>query len=239
MMKKSIHNAEHYTWGNNCEGWHLLKSESLSVIQERMPYNATEQLHYHQSSQQVFYILSGIATFEINGQIEIISSDESIHVPRKTLHRISNRNQEDPTFIVISEPKSHGDRIEIVDYTNELKEPIKTLNYEWLEKYFRLESGDIISLSNPKEEIIDKGGFIFYARMNKQIVGTVALLKETDEVFELGKMAVTGKAQGYGIGTVLMEHCLNICKQHSIQKLILYSNTKLGGSRTSLPQIWF
>ena len=126
--------------------------------------------------------------------------------------------------------KSLRDVVEIIDYSDETREPVKTLNYEWLEKYFRLESGDILSLSNPEEEIIDKGGFIFYSRMNNEIVGTVALLKETDEVFELGKMAVTDKAQGYGIGTVLMEHCLNICKQHSIQKLILYSNTKLGAA---------
>lgn len=128
---------------------------------------------------------------------------------------------------MISEPKSHGDRIDIIDYSDELKEPIKTLNYEWLEKYFRLESGDILSLSNPKEHIIDKGCFIFYARMNNQIVGTASLLKETNEIFELGKMAVTHKAQGFSIGNMLIEHCLNVARQNSIQKLILYSNTKL------------
>ena len=36
-MVKSIKNAEHYQWGNACDGWHLLKSETLSVIQEKMP----------------------------------------------------------------------------------------------------------------------------------------------------------------------------------------------------------
>jgi hypothetical protein len=30
-----------------------------------------------------------------------------------------------------------------------------------VEKYFRVEEGDVVSLSNPQEEIIDKGGFIF------------------------------------------------------------------------------
>lgn len=56
--------------------------------------------------------------------------------------------------------------IEIIDYSDELNEPIKTLNYEWLEKYFRVEEGDMRSLSNPKEQIIDKGGFVFYAKLN-------------------------------------------------------------------------
>ena len=117
--------------------------------------------------------------------------------------------------------------VEIIEFTNELKAPIKTLNYEWLEKYFRVEKGDFISLSNPKESIIDKGGFIYYAKLNNEIVGTVSLLKKTDTIFELGKMAVSKKAQGFKVGTILLEHSLNIAKQKQIKKLILYSNTIL------------
>jgi quercetin dioxygenase-like cupin family protein len=114
-MIKSIENADHYTWGVKCDGWHLLKSDTLSIIQERMPQNTKEQLHYHQFAQQVFYILSGTATFEINGNEQIVSTSESIHIPPKTVHRISNRHDQELTFLVISEPKSHGDRIEIND----------------------------------------------------------------------------------------------------------------------------
>lgn len=226
-MKISNQNAEHYIWGSDCDGWHLLKSDTLSVIQEQMPPGTSEQLHCHEFTQQVFYILSGKATFEINGQTEMISANESIHIPRKTLHRISNAQQEHLTFIVISEPKSHGDRIEIIDYSEQLKAPIKTLNVEWLEKYFSVEPNDIIQLSNPKEEIIDKGGMIFYTKHNNEIVGTASLLKVENNIYELGKMAVTDKCQGHGIGNVLMEHCLAVAKQQGIQKLILYSNTKL------------
>ncbi|MDH5399470.1 MAG: hypothetical protein OEX02_15075 [Cyclobacteriaceae bacterium] len=63
--------------------------------------------------------------------------------------------------------------IEIVEFSDERSEQIKTLNYEWLEKYFRIEKGDVISLSNPKEQIIEKGGFIYYAKLNND---TPALL---------------------------------------------------------------
>jgi len=118
-------------------------------------------------------------------------------------------------------------KIEIIDFSDKLQKPIRTLNYEWLEKYFRIEKGDMESLSNPKEQIIDKGGFIFYAKMNNEIVGTASLLKKTDLIFELGKMAVTEKAQGYGIGKILLEHCLKVAKQKRIQKLVLYSNRQL------------
>lgn len=118
-------------------------------------------------------------------------------------------------------------KIDIIDYSDELKEHIKTLNYEWLEEHFYVEEGDETSLSNPKENIIDKGGFIFYAKYDNEIVGTASLLKKTDHIFELGKMAVAKSAQGLGIGKVLMEHCLEFARKNQIRTLILYSNTKL------------
>jgi|TARA_B110000261_G_C12926766_1_gene294785 hypothetical protein len=53
-MKKSKENSEHYNWGNNCSGWYLVKSESLSVIEELMPPKTHEIKHYHNNSQQFF-----------------------------------------------------------------------------------------------------------------------------------------------------------------------------------------
>ncbi|MFV8465225.1 hypothetical protein [Flavobacterium sp. LB1P62] len=54
--------------------------------------------------------------------------------------------------------------VEIIPFTTALTEPIKTLNIEWLNKYFKVEPKDEIVLSNPQGEIIDKGGMIFYAK---------------------------------------------------------------------------
>jgi N-acetylglutamate synthase-like GNAT family acetyltransferase len=122
------------------------------------------------------------------------------------------------------------DKIEIIDYIDELQEHIKNLNFEWLEKYFRVEEGDMVSLSNPQKYIIDKGGHIYYAKLNDEIVGTASLLKRSETIYELGKMAVADKAQGHGIGTILIEHCLNIAKQKQIKTLILYSNTILASA---------
>ena len=118
--------------------------------------------------------------------------------------------------------------IEIIDYSDELKEYIKTLNVEWLERYFYVEPSDVTELSNPQEEILDKGGWIYYARYNGKVVGTASLIQVEGDIYELAKMAVTDSAQGLGIGTALMEHCLAVAKEKKISKLILYSNTSLG-----------
>lgn len=117
--------------------------------------------------------------------------------------------------------------IEIIDYSDELKEYIKTLNYEWLEEYFHVEEGDRVSLSDPQKYILDKGGFIFFAKRDEEIVGTASLLKKNDGIFELEKMAVAKNAQGLGIGKLLLEHCLEFAKQKQMDSLILYSNTIL------------
>lgn len=112
-MKVSIKNAPNYKWGDNCDGWHLLDSQQLSVIQERMPPGTREFLHYHQESQQVFYILDGQATFILNEEELRLEAGESLSVPAGTAHQIQNLSSADLHFLVISHPKSHGDRIHI------------------------------------------------------------------------------------------------------------------------------
>lgn len=112
-MITSTENAEHYTWGDNCDGWPLLRSDRLSVIQERMPPGTAEQLHYHELAQQVFYILSGTATFEIEGEVRTVAAGQSIHIQPKSKHRILNNGDIDLHFLVISEPKTLGDRVNL------------------------------------------------------------------------------------------------------------------------------
>jgi mannose-6-phosphate isomerase-like protein (cupin superfamily) len=109
-MTKSIKNSEHYNWGLNCDGWHLLKTDTLSVIQERMPPGTSEREHYHRHSQQLFYVLAGVGTFELEGQSIQVKANQSLHIPRGSRHRISNNENTILEFLVISEPKAHGDR---------------------------------------------------------------------------------------------------------------------------------
>jgi mannose-6-phosphate isomerase-like protein (cupin superfamily) len=112
-MITSTDNAEHYTWGTNCDGWHLLRTDSLSVIEECMPPGTSERLHYHVRAQQVFYILSGAATFEVEGELKTVTANQSIHIKPNAKHRILNNSGIDLHFLVVSEPKAHGDRVNI------------------------------------------------------------------------------------------------------------------------------
>jgi N-acetylglutamate synthase-like GNAT family acetyltransferase len=117
--------------------------------------------------------------------------------------------------------------ITIVPYKEAYKDHIKILNYEWLEKYFAVEPNDVVQLSNPKEEILDKGGKIFFALDGDSVIGTASLLKVNNEEYELAKMAVTEAYQDKGVGKMLMDYCIDEAKKLQAKKITLVSNTKL------------
>jgi mannose-6-phosphate isomerase-like protein (cupin superfamily) len=104
--------AEHYIWGDQCDGWHLVKSKNLSVIQERMPPDSRESKHYHQHAEQFFYILSGVATMQLDNETVIIKANQGMHIKAGVVHQLSNLGTSDLHFMVTSTPPSHGDKIE-------------------------------------------------------------------------------------------------------------------------------
>jgi len=109
-MKISKQSAEHYIWGDNCDGWHLVKNQELSVIHEKMPANTAEVKHYHQDAKQFFFVLSGTAAMEIGDKEVILNQHEGIEVPPQIPHQMFNKSNEEIEFLVISQPNSRGDR---------------------------------------------------------------------------------------------------------------------------------
>ena len=104
-------NAKHYTWGNSCDGWHYLNTNSLSVIKERMPVGCFEEMHYHNVAQQLFYIVEGVASIRMNEVTYTVNQGSALHVPAKTSHQLRNDGKSELVFLVISQPHSHGDKI--------------------------------------------------------------------------------------------------------------------------------
>jgi ribosomal protein S18 acetylase RimI-like enzyme len=119
-------------------------------------------------------------------------------------------------------------KITIIPFKDDLAHHFTNLNKAWVKKYFEIEPLDEKMLSNPMHYYIDEGGFIFFAMYNNEVAGTFALLKVSDTVFELSKMAVDEKFQGKNIGNAMMEFCLQEAKRLQLKKVILYSNTILG-----------
>ena len=118
--------------------------------------------------------------------------------------------------------------INIISFQEKYAEDFYNLNIEWLKTFFYVESFDEEVLSKPQNYIINKGGYIFFAKIKDTIVGTVALMPTQDmTVFELTKMAVSPKYRGLKIGQLLMQYCIDFSKQNNFEAIILYSNTLL------------
>lgn len=106
----STANAQHYHWGQACDGWHLLALDELSVIEERMPPGSFEQRHRHARARQFFYVLEGELTIELEGVEHRLQPGEGLHVPPGSAHQVRNIGFADARFVAVSSPKSHGDR---------------------------------------------------------------------------------------------------------------------------------
>jgi len=100
----------------------------------------------------------------------------------------------------VMEKKKERDslKVEIVDYLPEYQGVFRSLNVEWISKYFTMEESDNKALDDPQGYILDKGGLILVARYEDEPLGVCALIKMNDGEydFELAKMAVSPKAQG-------------------------------------------
>ncbi len=108
-------NAEHYTWGMAggaaCDGWHLVRTPELSVIQERMPPGTSEARHFHERARQFFFVLEGEAVLEVEGMEHQLTAQQGLEVAPVRAHQLFNRAAADLHFLVISQPPSHGDRV--------------------------------------------------------------------------------------------------------------------------------
>ena len=110
-MIVSIENAEHYVWGEVCDGWHLIKREELSVIQERVPAGAAEVMHYHHHARQFFYILAGEATIVYEDQKVRLQQGDGVEIGPRVKHQFKNRFDVNVFFLVISVPSTRSDRV--------------------------------------------------------------------------------------------------------------------------------
>lgn len=119
--------------------------------------------------------------------------------------------------------------IEIVSYKPLYNDAFKSLNEEWIARYFKIEPHDLEYLNYPKEHIIDRGGFIFVALYKKNPVGVCALCKMDvgKYDYELAKLAVSPKAQGKGIGMLLCRAAVDKVKSMGAKTVFLESNTIL------------
>ena len=117
--------------------------------------------------------------------------------------------------------------VSIVNYSPEFKQAFRDLNYEWINKYFKVEASDLKMLENPETYILAPGGAILIALYHGEPVGTSALIKMENGTYELAKMSVAPNMQGKKIGLRLGEAVIEKAKELKASKLFLETNSTL------------
>jgi GNAT superfamily N-acetyltransferase len=124
-------------------------------------------------------------------------------------------------------PLMPHDGLRIVPYRAEHAEAFRDLNLAWIRKYFTVESRDTRDLGDPDTYIIAPGGYIFMAELKDEVVGTCALMREDEGIFELAKMTVAESVRGLGVGRALGEAAIAHARAIGARRVELLTNSSL------------
>ena len=117
--------------------------------------------------------------------------------------------------------------VTIIDYQEIYQPDFKRLNLAWISRYFTVEPHDLEQLDDPQHYILQGGGHILLAKIETDIVGTVAMVRVAAGVWELAKMAVDEAFQGRQIGHRLGEAAIAWARQQQGREIFLESNRRL------------
>lgn len=79
-----------------------LKRQSLA--EAIVPPGAITNEHFHVDTEEIYYILSGVGRFEMNGESADVKPGDGIAIPPGSKHRIRNTGVEDLVFLCICVP---------------------------------------------------------------------------------------------------------------------------------------
>ena len=119
------------------------------------------------------------------------------------------------------------DNLKIVPFNKDYKPAFEFLNRAWIEEYFVMEEEDLKTLQNPESYVLEKGGEVFFAILDGEVVGTAAMIQTDKGIYELAKMAVARQFQGLGIGKKLLKRCIDFSKEREATEIFLITNDSL------------
>lgn len=117
--------------------------------------------------------------------------------------------------------------IEVTPFRPQYAADFRRLNFEWIERMFKVEAPDLKVLDDPERAIVLPGGMIFFAVEGETVVGTVAMIRGDDGRCELAKMAVAATHQRRGIGERLGSAGTAWARERGFRCVFLETNSRL------------
>lgn len=128
-----------------------------------------------------------------------------------------------------SSPPASGGKmnVEIVAYRAEHARRFAELNREWLERYNLMERANEEQLADPRAHFLDRGGQIFLALHEGDVIGTCAVVPQGARRWEVAKLAVSSEFRGHGIARRLVARCIAHAREQGARLVYLVSNSQL------------
>ncbi|UJH68814.1 GNAT family N-acetyltransferase [Allomuricauda sp. SCSIO 65647] len=119
--------------------------------------------------------------------------------------------------------------ITIDKYSKKNEGDFERLWVSWLANSMGLtpQKEDLDEVRNPEVNYIEGGGMAFYANVNGQCVGVVAVKRLNETEYEFCKLVVNERARGQGLGKRLVQRCIDFVKEVKGSALYLQSFHKL------------
>jgi len=84
-------------------------SENMSFADAVVNAGKTTKLHYHETSEEIYFILEGKGLMEIEGEESEVSKGQAIVIPPMQRHRIRNTGNQELMFLCICSPPYSDD----------------------------------------------------------------------------------------------------------------------------------
>jgi len=124
-------------------------------------------------------------------------------------------------------PPATPGRFSIRPFAEDLAGRFQSINEQWIVEMFSLEAGDRALLESPAESILEPGGRIWFVEHQELgVIGTCALVKRGQGIFELTKMGVLESARGLKAGEYLLEFVLGEALEMQLDTMFLLTSTK-------------
>jgi mannose-6-phosphate isomerase-like protein (cupin superfamily) len=79
-------------------------SQAHSMAKIVIPPGKASRKHYHPVAEESYFILTGTARMEMNGEVITLSSGDSVMIPPPQVHQISNAGEKDLVLLAICVP---------------------------------------------------------------------------------------------------------------------------------------
>lgn len=137
--------------------------------------------------------------------------------------------------------RSLTQELSLVCWDAQYKSDYERLNREWLDTHFPQQqvAEDQQALTQPETFFLARGGYIWFAVVDNQVVGCCTLAKHNTERYEIAKTAVTKAYQGKGIGRQLVLIALQKTRELAAKEVIIETNSTLLRAMTLYQHLGF